>query len=154
MKFKNQSTNNRKSKNSSKVESLDSNDLDDEGFIEGDIVTGKVLTAFCFGTNLTSQPNDESVPKFPAEKTVAERHNYAPTPRGITPPINGEHYTVKRSYQLRPSTVKKLNELKAKHPDVNVLFSTLVDIAISHYHNYIFYDDGTFNIEEEKKENS
>lgn len=111
MKFRNQSTNNRKSKNSSKVESLDSNDLDDEGFIEGDIVTGKVLTAFSFGTNLTSHPNDESVPKVTAEKKVgknpgAERHNYAPMPRGITPPINGEHYSVKRSYQLRSSTVK------------------------------------------------
>lgn len=52
---------------------------------------------------------------------------------------------------MRPSTVRKLNSLKAEHPDVNVLFNTIVDMAVSHYYNYIFEDNGVFSIQEEKK---
>lgn len=48
----NQSTN----KNISNVESLDACDIDDKGFIEGNINTGKVLTTFSFGMN--EAPND------------------------------------------------------------------------------------------------
>ena len=32
--------------------------------------------------------------------------------RGLTPPINGEKFDIKRSYQFRASTLKKLNQLK------------------------------------------
>jgi len=39
---------------------------------------------------------------------------------------------------MRPSTVRKLNALKTEHPDVNVLYNTIVDMAITHYYNYIF----------------
>jgi hypothetical protein len=56
---------------------------------------------------------------------------YASAPRGLAPPVNGEHFTIKGSYAMRPSTVRKLNALKAEHPDVNVLFNTMVDMAVS-----------------------
>lgn len=39
---------------------------------------------------------------------------------------------------MRPSTVRKLNAVKAEHSKVNVLFNKIVDMAISHYYNYIF----------------
>jgi hypothetical protein len=55
---------------------------------------------------------------------------------------------------MRPSTVRKLNALKAEHPDVNVLLNTIVDMAVSHYNNYIFCEKGSFGIEEDKKINS
>lgn len=61
-----------------------------------------------------------------------------PTPKGITPPIAGEVFDIKRGYTFRKSTVRKLNELKAAHPDVNVYLSTIIDDAINHYYNYVF----------------
>jgi hypothetical protein len=60
-----------------------------------------------------------------------------PTPNGITPPIDGEPFDIKRTYALRKSTIRKLNELKAAHPDVNVYLSTILDAAITHYYNLI-----------------
>ncbi|EQB89546.1 hypothetical protein J2Z44_002799 [Clostridium punense] len=62
-------------------------------------------------------------------------------PNGITPPIDGEHFDIKRGYTFRKSTLRKLNELKAAHPDVNVYLSTIIDEAINHYFNYVFLEN-------------
>jgi len=145
----------RRNKNSSDVELLDVCDIDDEGFIEGDISTGKVLSSFSFGMSAAPGDNKVSVIQAPAQAKSNEilslqNQPYSSAPRGLTPPINGENFTVKRSYAMRPSTVRKLNALKAEHPDVNVLFNTIVDMAISNYYNYIFNESGTFSIQEEK----
>jgi hypothetical protein len=149
----------RKSKSTSGPESLDAYEIEDEGFIEGDIDFGTPIATFSFGMNDTQLPTVTPAPK----KSVQEKVNNTPlpadqvhssVPRGLTPPINGEHFTVKRSYSLRPSTVRKLNALKAEHPDVNVLFNTIVDIAIAHYYDYIFNESGTFDFQEEKNKNS
>ena len=155
--LKNQST--RKiGKSIGKIECLDG-EADDEGFIEGDIDTGKVVSAFSFGMSAASSDNKASTIKFPVQEKTKEmlgtqNQTYVSAPRGLTPPINGEHYSVKRSYAMRPSTVRKLNALKAEHPDVNVLFNTIVDMAVSHYYNYIFSENGNFGIQEEKRINS
>ena len=53
-----------------------------------------------------------------------------PLPNGAAPAIDGETPTIKRSYTLRSSTIRKINELKSIHPDINVCVSTIVDIAI------------------------
>ncbi|RII32585.1 hypothetical protein D2A34_23250 [Clostridium chromiireducens] len=66
-----------------------------------------------------------------------------PLPNGATPAIDGETPTIKRSYTLRNSTIRKINELKHLHPDINVCVSTIVDIAIDQYHNYIVNEGGT-----------
>ncbi len=66
-----------------------------------------------------------------------------PLPNGAAPAIDGETPTIKRSYTLRGSTIRKINELKHLHPDINVCVSTIVDIAIDHYHNYIVNEGGT-----------
>lgn len=151
MVLKAQSTS-RRNKNSSDVELLDVCDIDDEGFIEGDISTGKVLSSFSFGMNTAPGDNKSPAIQAPAQAKNNELFSlqnqpYSSTPRGLTPPINGENFTIKRSYAMRPSTVRKLNALKAEHPDVNVLFNTIVDMAISHYYNYIFNESGTFSIQ-------
>ena len=158
MLLKAQSTN-RRNKSTSYIELLDICDVDDEGFIEGDIATGKVLSTFSFGMNQSSNNDKVSPIIIPVqvntnENFTTQNQTYTSAPRGLTPPINGEHYTVKRSYAMRPSTVRKLNALKAEHPDVNVLFNTLVDVAISHYYNYIFNEKGTLDNQEEKKKTS
>ncbi|CUU50903.1 hypothetical protein [Clostridium beijerinckii] len=66
-----------------------------------------------------------------------------PLPNGATPAIDGETPNIKRSYTLRSSTIRKINELKSIHPDINVCVSTIVDIAINYYHNHIVNEDGT-----------
>ncbi|NFO86649.1 hypothetical protein FDC58_03765 [Clostridium botulinum] len=60
-----------------------------------------------------------------------------PIANGAAPPIDGESANIKRSYTLRNSTVRKINELKSIHPDINVCVSTIVDIAIDYYHTHI-----------------
>lgn len=62
---------------------------------------------------------------------------------GITPPINGESLNIRRTYLLRASTIKKINELVACNPDINVYVSTIVDKAIAHYYNYITKEGGS-----------
>jgi hypothetical protein len=140
---------NKKIKGSSDIEYLD-DDIDDEGFIEGDITAGKVLSTFSFGMN-TALSNDEAssikppVQENTDENFTAQNKKYTSAPKGLTPPIDSEYFTVKRSYAMRPSTVRKLNALKTEHPDVNVLFNTIIDMAINHYYNYIFTESGTFD---------
>ena len=56
---------------------------------------------------------------------------------GMAPPIDGEFLDIKRTYMLRSSTVRKVNELKSRHPDLNTYVSTIVDMAIAHYYNHI-----------------
>lgn len=66
-----------------------------------------------------------------------------PLPNGAAPAIDGETPTIKRSYTLRSSTIRKINELKSIHPDINICVSTIVDIAIDYYHNHIVNEGGT-----------
>jgi hypothetical protein len=133
--LKNQSTG-KVGKSIRKIECLDG-EADDEGFIEGDIETGKVFSTFTFGMSAASDANKALVSQPPVQSKT-----YASAPRGLTPPVNGEHFIIKRSYAMRPSTVRKLNALKAEHPDVNALLNTIVDMAVSHYYNYIFSENG------------
>ena len=55
---------------------------------------------------------------------------------GLTPPIDGEKLEYKRCYMLRFSTLKKLEQIKAMHPDI-VYVSSIVDMAINHYFHCI-----------------
>ena len=55
---------------------------------------------------------------------------------GLTPPIDGEKLEYKRCYMLRFSTLKKLEQIKAMHPDI-VYVSSIVDMAINHYFDCI-----------------
>ena len=66
-----------------------------------------------------------------------------PLPNGAAPAIDGETPTIKRSYTLRSSTIRKVNELKSIHPDISICVSTIVDIAIDYYHNHIVNESGT-----------
>jgi hypothetical protein len=143
----------RKNKTNSKINFLDASEDYDDGFIEGGVTNEKVLSTFSFGVNTALDENKSPAPQTPSQPKpqqtlMAQTQSYSSAPRGLTPPINGEHFTVKRSYAMRPSTVRKLNALKAEHPDVNVLFNTIVDMAVLHFYNYIFNENGTFTIQE------
>ena len=60
-----------------------------------------------------------------------------PFANGSATSINGEKPTLKRTYKLRSTTIKKLNELIAIHSDPNTYVSTIVDIAIEFYYDFI-----------------
>lgn len=58
--------------------------------------------------------------------------------------LENEVSTIKRSYNLRTSTIRKLNELKSIHPNLTVSVSTIVDAALDHYYTYIKKEGETF----------
>jgi len=60
----------------------------------------------------------------------------------VCPPIDRDYLYVKRTYMLRASTVRKINELKSIHPEINTYVSSIVDIAIAYYYNYIVNESG------------
>ncbi|WP_459477366.1 hypothetical protein [Clostridium saccharoperbutylacetonicum] len=98
----------------------------------------------------TSPTNIQSTSQDPIEvKNISTNskdifdNRRTPVANGAAPPIDGEAPTIKRSYTLRSSTIRKINELKSIHPDINVCVSSIVDIAISHYHNHILNEGGT-----------
>lgn len=61
-----------------------------------------------------------------------------PKARGLTPLINGEAFDIKRCYQFRASTLKKLNQLKGESDDINIYLNEIIDSAICFYHDAVF----------------
>lgn len=166
-----------KKKITSAVECLDMEELEDDGFTEGDVNFGKSIATFSFSMNdnlkdsqasiqhqLVSNnfkeellPEEQFIKTIPKELTPHEeisktiqkdltpQEDFSKTfPKGMTPFINGEQFTLKRCYQFRSSTVRKLNELKANHPDVNAYLNTILDEAILYYHHHIFNESGKY----------
>lgn len=109
------------------IESLDALEEDKDGFIDGADETYKTIPTFNFA----------SPPALEAQFRLGKM-NFNISQRGVTPAVNGEAFTLARSYKLRPSTMKKLNELKANHTNVNVYLNTIVDEAISFYYEHVF----------------
>ncbi|WP_315078513.1 hypothetical protein [uncultured Clostridium sp.] len=58
-------------------------------------------------------------------------------PKGLTTPIDGELFNIKRSYQFRESTLRELNKLKAMDSDINIYLNQILDKAICFYYNHI-----------------
>ena len=89
--------------------------------------------ASTFSSNNNAALNDKN--------KLADNRNI-PVANGMSPPIAGQYLDTKRTYMLRSSTVRKLNELKSIHPEINTYVSTIVDIAIDHYYNHIINEGG------------
>ena len=116
------------------------------GFESPDKIKGNLVQGFSF--------TDEPVNFAPTTKTKSEKTKVVkPTPKnsntdifdmrklsivnGLTPPIDGEKLEYKRCYMLRFSTLKKLEQIKAMHPDI-VYVSSIVDMAINHYFHCLY----------------
>lgn len=135
-------------------------------FTDEPISDGKCISEFTFepdkdlsshssdlpilNTSNTNYSSFESSSNISQDK-VSRINNYAeklfdnrtiPIPNGAAPPINDEIPTVRRSYIFRASTIRKLNELKSIHPDINACVSTIVDVALEHYYTYITKEGG------------
>jgi len=106
-------------------------DNDIISFTSEPIITGECISSFFF--------DDDPI----SENNILEDNRKVHTVNGMAPPVDGEFLDVKRTYMLRSSTVRKLNELKSIHPDLNTYVSTLVDLAIAHYYEHIVNEGGT-----------
>ncbi|MBN1036099.1 hypothetical protein DWC20_11135 [Clostridium botulinum] len=88
-------------------------------------------------SNSNNPDNKTNNNNFKNNNTLLFDNRNTPIANGSTPPIDGEAANIKRSYTLRKSTVRKINEIKSIHPDINICVSTIVDIAIAYYHEHI-----------------
>ncbi|MVX64826.1 hypothetical protein GKZ28_14095 [Clostridium chromiireducens] len=138
-------------------------DLDICGFTAEPIATGDCISSFSFHDDTISEtkPNiktntenksnvytssngtidfnitSTTDPNASNQNNILEDNRKAPIVNGMAPPINGEYLNVKRTYMLRASTVRKINELKSIHSELNTYVSTIVDLAIAHYYEHI-----------------
>ena len=138
-------------------------DKDDLCFVEAveengfcDVVLGTPIAQFTFENNSVPS-NDPMIKQPPADVPpeisfdsgnqldLLDNRTLKSQPNGITPPIDGEYFTIKRGFAFRRSTIRLLNELKAAHPDENLYLSTIVDKALNHYNKYIFEEKGSQN---------
>lgn len=130
-------------KYSNSIEVLDTVDYEDDGFFDGEMKGLTPIASFSFGANDEEQATPvintpASINFNEAGAVMLFNQTVKSSQRGKTPAVDGELFTIKRCYQFRPSTVRKLNELRAKHPDVNVYLNTIIDEAISFYHSQVF----------------
>lgn len=116
--------------------------VEEDGFSV--VVTGTPVSSFSFNNDVAQPIIPTPTPKVLLETTTNLTDNRIGKPNayGITPPIDGEKFDIYRTYIFRKSTVRKLNELKAIHPDINAYLSSILDAAINHYHDYITKGDG------------
>lgn len=123
---------------------LDKNDLayEEEAEVNGicEFAGGTTVASFDFiGTAVQADisVNDEDILQKENKALPDNRKGKTAISR-ITPSVDNEPFIYKRGYQFRESTLRMLNELKARHPDVNVYFNTIIDEAIRYYYKNIF----------------
>ena len=134
-------------------------DLDICGFSSDEKIPGTCIATFSFNDNSSYEVNAAPIIANTNTATPEVKNNFknndnniknnlfndnrrTPIVNGCAPPIDGEFLAVKRTYMLRASTVRKINELKSIHPELNTYVSTIVDIAIAHYYDHIVNGDG------------
>ncbi len=100
---------------------------------------GKEASILSTNTNVLQESTDST------DKLIKNNISFRSEPYGITPPVNGEYFDTRRTFTFRKSTVRKLNELKATHPDINAYLNTIVDNAICHYYDFISKEKGPKN---------
>ena len=111
------------------------------GEIKGNLVQGFSFTDeplnFAPVTKTTKQKSKVEKQKTKKNNTDVLDMRKLSIVNGLTPPIDGEKLEYKRCYMLRFSTLKKLEQIKAMHPDI-VYVSSIVDMAINHYFNCLY----------------
>ena len=115
--------------------------FDAPGEIKGNLVQGFSFTdePVNFASVAKSTPQNPKVekPKTKNNNTDVLDMRKLSIVNGLTPPIDGEKLEYKRCYMLRFSTLKKLEQIKAMHPDI-VYVSSIVDMAINHYFHCLY----------------
>lgn len=126
--------------NKEELEKLNNQDNTEEVELEWgeEKVEGEIIKEFIFSEKVVEKENidkvtNEALYKYVNEdkgKTIGKRIRL----NARTPKIDGEEFEVTRSYKLRPSTAKMLNEIKGMHSNVNIHMNTIIDSAIRYYY--------------------
>ena len=101
----------------------------------------KVLPSFQNNTTSSNVKTATNISNNNKSKDLFDNRTIS-VANGAAPILDGETPDVKRTYTLRASTVRKVNELKSIHPDINACVSTIVDRALDHYYKYITEEGG------------
>ncbi|MGG7177184.1 hypothetical protein ACQPU1_06320 [Clostridium paraputrificum] len=126
-------------------------EIDEASFIDYVPPTGDYIADFSFTdeitipiketSNVISTPSSSNYSNIVGATLTPDidifDNRTTPIANGAAPSINGETPNLKRTYLLRTTTIKKLNELKAIHSDTTTCVSTIVDVAIEHYYDCI-----------------
>ncbi|MGJ0909502.1 hypothetical protein [Clostridium botulinum] len=98
-------------------------------------IQGKLLKGFSFLNNFDKNIHGRNISNVntKSKDPIIDNRKNTGVVNGITPPVDGEAFTIKRTYLFRKSTIRKLNQLKANSEDINIYLNTIVDAAINHY---------------------
>ena len=124
-------------KASDEIFNFDCEEDDENGFSENVELVGEVVTNFSFGDK-TAEVKGEVCEKIETHEKLTDNRRLQKQPYGITPPIDGERFEDTRTFVFRRSTVRMLNKLKAEHADENVYLSSIVDVAVRFYFDFVF----------------
>lgn len=121
-------------------------DVDEEATIKSSTTeikdTEKALPTFQNNTTSSNVKTATNISNTNISKDLFDNRTI-PIANGATPILDGETPDIKRTYTLRASTVRKVNDLKSIHPDINACVSTIVDRALEYYYKYITEEGGT-----------
>jgi len=93
--------------------------------------------SICLFSIADINPEKSPIVKKEIKDTPIQDNRKAPIVNGALPAIDGEAFNLRRTYLLRESTIRKLNELKCSHDDINIYVSFIVDAAICNYHKFV-----------------
>lgn len=111
-------------KKSSKKEEIENLCSDEEAeicFVDNPVIKGKKVASFEF-----------DYPGKAEENITFEKEEKIAAPLSLK-----TEKALKRSYMLSPQTIRKVDELKAKHPSLTTYVSTIVEDAINFYYDYV-----------------
>ena len=134
--------------NTAAITNNNNNNNNNAGAIKNSNIIKNTATQIINSTSDSTEISSQNISqnKYMQINTYAEKlfdNRTISIPNGASPPINGETPTIRRSYIFRASTIRKLNELKSIHPDINACVSTIVDVALEHYYAYITKQGGS-----------
>lgn len=126
---------------------IDKNDLayEEEVEVNGicELKGGTPIANFDFSRDIQQPVNSDNSNNSLKKETAAliDNRKGKKSANNMSPAIDNEPFKYKRCYQFRESTVRLLNEMKAKHLDINVYINRLIDEAIWYYYRNVFEVD-------------
>ncbi len=104
--------------------------------IDGEVVKELISPRYEENTSY-NYINESSSDKYKAKESSTESQIIKKRANSRTPAIDGEEFDVRRTYIMRKSTVKMVNQLKGMSDDVNIHMNTIIDTAIRYYFNSV-----------------
>ncbi|WP_315115799.1 hypothetical protein [Clostridium intestinale] len=98
--------------------------LKEDEEIDGEVI--KVLISSSYENKVSNTVDDKNLISKSEEKKVLIKRKG----KRKTPAVDGEGYDVRRTYQLRKSTVGMLNKLIGMNQNIDIHMNTIVDNAI------------------------